>query len=295
MSVIAAAVVGSAVVGAAATSQASKSASKSQAASTKAVTQSADYAADLSYLLGQDQLAFGKEQFNYMKPLAERVTNAQLGMMNENQRQAQDYYNYQMATFRPLEQGLVSQAQNYNTEAMREQLASKAAADAGRAFNINRGAMERSMASMGVNPNSGKFAAMANQNALGLAAQRAGAMTGARQQAEQLGWAKQLDAAGLGRNLAGASNAAYGTAGTMGNSAVQNGLAPGNQMIGAMTNANGTMMQGALANTNAMLGLAQVPNQSASLWGAMGGTLMGAGIQGAANYYGLQALGGKVT
>lgn len=272
--------VAAATIGAVVTSSAASKAAKSQAASTARAADSADYAADLSYQLGQDELAFAKQQYTDMKPLAEQVYGAQLGMMNENQRQAKDYYDYQVSAYRPLEQGMVRQAQSFNTDAYREQLASQAAADAGRAFNVNQGAMERSMASMGVNPNSGRFASMANQNALAMAAQRAGAMNSTRQQAQQLGWARQLDAAGLGRNLAGASTAAYGTAGSMGNSAVTNAMAPGNQYLASMNNANGTIMRGALANSQTMLSLAQTPSQSASLGGAMGGTLMGVGAYG---------------
>ena len=65
---------------------------------------------------------------------------------------------------------------------------------------------------MGVNPNSGRFAGMQNATGLQQAAMRANAMTGTRQQAEQMGYARQLDAAGLGRGLAGASLGAYGGA-----------------------------------------------------------------------------------
>jgi hypothetical protein len=140
---------------------------------------------------------------------------------------------------------------------------------------------------MGVNPNSGRFASMQNQNNLGLAAMRASAMTGARQQADQLGWARRLDAAGLGRNLAGASNAAYGTAGSLGNNssgagsaALTSAMAPGVQYMQGLNQGSETMMQGALANSQALTSLASIPNQSASIWGAMGGTLMGAGIYG---------------
>jgi hypothetical protein len=70
---------------------------------------------------------------------------------------------------------------------------------------------------------------MANQSNLGLAANRANAMTGARNQAEQIGFARRLDVTGLGRNLAGASTAAYQGATGAGSAGVNTSMAPGSQ------------------------------------------------------------------
>jgi hypothetical protein len=54
-------------------------------------------------------------------------------------------------------------------------------------------------------------------------------MTGARNQAEQLGFARRLDVTGLGRNLAGASTAAYQGANTAGSAGINTSMAPGSQ------------------------------------------------------------------
>jgi hypothetical protein len=54
-------------------------------------------------------------------------------------------------------------------------------------------------------------------------------MTGARNQAEQIGFARRLDVTGLGRNLAGASTAAYQGANTAGSAGINTSMAPGNQ------------------------------------------------------------------
>lgn len=184
-------------------------------------------AAQIMAGLGREQLDFARQQYNDAKPLFQQIVGSQIAAQNETMRQARDYYDYQVNTYRPLEQGLVRDAQQFDTDAYREQLATKAAADAGRAFSGTQAATQRAMASMGVNPNSGRFASLQNQNALGLAAQQANAMTNTRQQAEQVGYARKLDAAGLGRNLAGASNAAYGMALNAGNAAGHNQMAPG--------------------------------------------------------------------
>ena len=180
--------------------------------------------------LGDKQLAFAERQYAEMKPLAERVANQQFASQDQQMKQAQDYYNYQQETFRPVEQGLVRQAQEYDTEANRERIAAQAAADTARAFGTVEGMTSRSLSRKGVGPGSGNAIAMQNQNALSLASARAGAMTGARNQAEQIGYARKLDAVGLGRNLAGASTAAYGAATGAGSAGLTSSMAPGTQL-----------------------------------------------------------------
>ena len=180
--------------------------------------------------LGDKQLAFAERQYADIKPLAERVAAQQMASQEQQMQQAQDYYNYQQETFRPVEQGLVRQAQEYDTEANRERIAAQAAADTARAFGTVEGMTSRSLSRKGVGPGSGNAMAMQNQNALNLASARAGAMTGARNQAEQIGYARKLDAVGLGRNLPGASTAAYNAATGAGSAGLTSSMAPGTQL-----------------------------------------------------------------
>jgi hypothetical protein len=83
--------------------------------------------------------------------------------------------------------------------------------------------------------------ALQAQGNLGLAAQRANAMTGARTQAEQLGFARRMDVTGLGRNLAGASTAAYQGATGAGTAGMNTAMAPGDQYSRGMAGAGQTM------------------------------------------------------
>lgn len=179
--------------------------------------------------LGREQLAFARQQYADLAPVIQGIARTQQQAQEEQMGQARDYYDYMRSTYRPVEQKLVAEAQNFDTEEYRNQLASKAAADVGRAFTATQGAQQRAMAGMGVNPNSGRFVSTQSQANLGLAAQRAAAMTGTRQQAQQMGYARKLDVAGLGRGLPGASTAAYGGATNAGNAAGQNYMAAGNQ------------------------------------------------------------------
>lgn len=231
--------------------------------------------------LGREQLAFAKDQYNRSAPVLEAIANQQMAAQNEQMGQARDYYNYMRDTYRPLERGLVADAQRFNTEAYREDMAAKAAADAGRAFGISQAQNQRAMASMGVNPASGKFANMNNATGLQQAAQRAAAMTGARTGAEQMGYARKLDAAGLGRGLSGASTAAYGGATNAGSQAGLNAQSAGQNYMGNMGTGANTMLGGYNAQIS---GLGTVLNNQTnayvntqdSFMGDLGGLMGGA-------------------
>lgn len=231
--------------------------------------------------LGRDQLAFAREQYERTAPVLESIANQQMQAQKEQMDQARDYYQYRKDVYRPLEKSIVQDAQDFNTEAYREQLASQAAADAGRAFGISQQQNQRAMASMGVNPNSGRFAGMQNASGLQQAAARAATMTGTRQQAEQMGYARQLDAAGLGRGLAGASLGAYGGATGAGSAAGQSAQSAGQNYMGNMAIGAGTIGSGQKMQLS---GLSNVLNNqtqtyintSGSLLGDIGGALGGA-------------------
>lgn len=228
--------------------------------------------------LGREQNAFARQQYEELSPILRGIANTQQQAQQQQMTQAQDYYDYMQSTYRPVERNLVAQAQNFNTDAYREQLAQKAAADAGRAFAQTQGASNRAMASMGVNPNSGRFAQMQTQNNLGLAAQKASAMTGTRQQAQQMGYARMLDAAGLGRGLSGASTAAYQGAMGAGNAAGNMYMAPGNQLMAGLSAGGQTMGQGYQLG---MGGLGNIlSNQTSNFQAGMNaqGEMLGTGI-----------------
>jgi len=229
------------------------------------------------------QLDFAERQYEEMKPTLTGLANTMRNAQQQQMEQAKDYYDYNVGTFRPLEQGLVADAQRFSTEGYREQQARAAAASAAQAFGQTQAMSQRAMASRGVNPNSGAGLAMATQGNLGLAAQRANAMTGARQQAEGMGWARRMDAAGLGRNLAGASTAAYQGATQAGTSAGNTYMAAGNQFQQGLSNAGTTF--GNMANTQA-----NVYNAAQNQQGEMWGSLLGAGATVGGAYLGNPAL-----
>tara|TARA_R100000278_G_scaffold3500_1_gene6258 strand:+ start:913 stop:1932 length:1020 start_codon:yes stop_codon:yes gene_type:complete len=238
-------------------------------------------AARIQSELGREQLAFARDQYERTAPMLESIANQQMQAQAEQMDQARDYYNYQRDVFRPLERSIVQDAQDFNTEAYREQLASQAAADAGRAFGISQQQNQRAMAAMGINPNSGRFAGMQQAAGLQQAATRAAAMTGTRRQAEQMGYARQLDAAGLGRGLAGASLGAYGGATGAGSAAGQSAQSAGQNFMGNMALGANTIATGQKMNLSGLSNILNNQtktyiNTSGSLLGDIGGALGGA-------------------
>ena len=231
--------------------------------------------------LGNRQMDFAQRQYDEMKPLAERVYNQQLAAQEQQMKQAQDYYQYQQDTFRPVEQGLVADAMKFNTASYQEQMAQKAAADVQQAFQGAQGVSMREATRRGINPNSGAFGAASNANAMRLASATAGAQTGARTQAEQMGYARRLDAAGLGRGLAGASAAAYGGANASGTSGINTAMAPGNQYSGAYGQGAGYAMGGAqmgiTGQGNILNAQTSAYNTGVNAQGEMFGSVLGAG------------------
>lgn len=246
------------------------------------LAQASKEAAEIQAGLGREQLAFAKEQYASTQPILQSIADQQMAAQSEQMDQARDYYNYRKEVYRPLEKGIVADAQNFNTEAYRNQVASQAAADSGRAFGISQQQNQRAMAAMGSNPNSGRFAGMQNASGLQQAAMRANAMTGARNQAQQMGYARKLDAAGLGRGLAGASTAAYGGASTAGSMAGGNAQSAGLNYMAGMGQGAGTIASGQNMQMQGLSSILNAQTQSYintqdSFMGDLGAVLGGAG------------------
>jgi hypothetical protein len=135
----------------------------------------------------------------------------------------------------PIREAIYNEAQNYNTEANKERLTSEAIGDTKTAFGVQAQDQERKMQSYGINPTSGQFTGMKNANSVLQAATEASAATRARNAAEQLGWAKKMDAIGVSQGQFGNQATSTGLALTAGNQALNSGqIAMGN--YGALGN-----------------------------------------------------------
>ena len=230
--------------------------------------------------IAKEALAWYKQQYAESAPqrelaakTANDVAQQQLASSRKNDAISGDYWNYQKNTFRPLEAGIVADAQNYDTTARSEQAASKAMADMESQFGNEQAQQQRAMTRMGVTPTSGRFALTGNQMAMAQAAAKAGAASKARDNVELQGYARKMDAANMGRNLASNQATSAGVALNAGNSAVNNAGTPltqANNAMATMGQGFGTAIQGNNSAGNLYGQAAQMQGKDNGLMGALG-------------------------
>ena len=179
--------------------------------------------------------------------MSQKLGEQQYALNEKNAGIADEYYDRMKEKFYPLQDDLVKQAKEFNTEGERERQAEMALGDVNDAFNNQRKQQEMQMASYGINPTSSRFQGSNAANGAMQAAAGAAAATKARTAAEQLGWAKNMDAIGLGMGLSSNQATSTGIALNAGNSAMANtgaGLNALSQASSANNAATGTAMQG---------------------------------------------------
>lgn len=192
-------------------------------------------AAEANAEIGREALQFSREQYSDAKarqakfdPIVEQVIQQQLRLGDKNEAAADDYLNYMKSTFRPIEEGLAKEANEFDTEAKRAELAGKAGADVEQAAAASDAAARRDAARYGINPSDGAFAENLAGSSLNKTIMKIGAMGKARTDARAEGRALKFDVAALGRNLPGAGATASTVAMNAGNTAVNNAAMPGN-------------------------------------------------------------------
>lgn len=203
--------------------------------------------------------------------MARRVSQAQLDSMGLQDSVTKSYIEDRENLFRPLEQSIVTEANEYDTPERREAKAGQAVADIGQQVSLAQAAQTRQQQRMGVNPNSGAAVALGNSMSLGEAAAKAGGANQARDAVELQGYARKMDAANLGRNIASSQATSAGVALNQGNSAVANASVPA-----STTNQGIGVMQGGANSAVANLGSA------AGVYGSSTNTKAQAGDNGAA-------------
>jgi hypothetical protein len=219
----------------------------------------------LDYYRGRDaQMAGLQAEAN---AIAGRVANSQVALMDQQREQSSEYFNRLKETFWPLEDGLVADAEAYDTPERREEAAGTAMADIDTQMGIATQDKYRTLTSMGVDPSSAKFARSANQDTISLAAAKASAGNSARSAIEDTGWARRYEAAALGKGLASNSTAASSASSQAGSAATSAAYAPVSAAA-AQTSAMGSAMAGyGSALTSSADRIANVYNNQASAWG----------------------------
>jgi hypothetical protein len=157
-----------------------------------------------------------------------------------------------MNSVMPVQQKFYQEALDYGGAADQERAAGMATSDVRQQYGIQKGINDRNLASMGVNPNSGRFASADRAAELSAMAAAAGGATKARTTARDTGIQLRKDATQIGQNLATGTqdfnkvSLAGGTlAGGLTNQAVNRGLAIGNYKVGGTANAMNAVNQAA--------------------------------------------------
>jgi hypothetical protein len=112
----------------------------------------------------------------------------------------------------PSREAIYKEAETYNTDQNKERIAAEAIGDIKTSFGVQAADLERRNQSYGINPTSGRSIATQNANSVMQAATEGAAATRARNAAEQLGWAKKMDAIGLSQGQYGNQATATGLA-----------------------------------------------------------------------------------
>lgn len=214
--------------------------------------------------LGKDWLGFAKDQFAAgnerqatTDDLNTKVINQQLATQDQANTWAQQDRARTVNTFQPVEDAFVKTANEFDTPEKQAAAAATAKADVMAGANTTQQANQRSMASMGISPTSGRFAGITRAQDTNTALAAAGAENTARNMIRDKGLALKADAVNMGKGLASSTAAAYGIGTNAGNSAVANN-ASANQSF----NQNGQVMaQGFSGNIGANSSAGSMLNQ----------------------------------
>lgn len=192
-----------------------KKGSSSAPAADPAIGQAALKEAQLGYdwlKFAQDQFAVSNERQKTTDALSNQVAQQQLASSQQASQWATEDRNRWTNTYKPVEDAYINEASNYGSQENQDKQASEAKATVLSNVSAQNQANNRAMASMGVNPNSGRFQATNNSSAINTALSAANAENTTRQNVRDKGLAMKADVANMGKGLASqaASNSALG-------------------------------------------------------------------------------------
>lgn len=205
---------------------------------------------------------------------------------------ADEEYARRRDVFRPIEDAQIAEAMKAGGAEDQEKYAALALGDTRLATDRQANMLEMQQRSFGIDPTSGRYQGMMRAGGVDNAAMEAAAATRARQAAEQLGWAKRMDAIGMGAGQFGNQATSTGLALNAGGAAMnagQTNIGNYGAMSGALNSSAGTAMSGwnsvgtlgvnkYNADVNAYKAQEAAAGQSAAGFGSMAGSLGAAAI-----------------
>lgn len=229
-----------------------------------------------------------QKQYAAQTESATKLGNQQYALNEKNAAISDDYYNRMKSQFYPMQDKVIQDANEYNTEGNMERQAALAMGDVNTQYDNQRQQNNMRLQSYGINPTSGAYVGQNNAMDVMQAATGAAAATKARTAAEQLGWAKRMDAIGLGSGLAGNQATSTGLALSAGNSSLAAGQVPMSNLtsmnsanMGATstaTNAWNQVGQLGIGSMNAQANMAQAQATQSAGWGSALGSIGAVGL-----------------
>lgn len=230
------------------------------------------------------QLALAEEQLGINRSIADRQLETaewQDGIARADRERYEEVY-------RPVEDQFIEEASTYGSQERQDEAAAGAMADVRTAAAASRAGAMREAASLGINPNSGRWAGIDRAGELGTSLATAGAANNARRGVRDKGLSLKADIANLGRGVSSqALQTAQAATGTQ-NSALNASNAGAQIGIAGNNTAIGNRGAAAAGESNALAtGLSGAFNANSQFLGSTG--IVGAGYSGAATGYGNQA------
>lgn len=207
--------------------------------------------------VAREQLSWEKDRAAKQDPLIDKVVNQQIASGEANAERAESQWQIYRDLFAPVEERMVKDANEFDSDERKDRMASEAGADVSRSYEGALDSNQRQMERMGVNPNSGRFAALTNETNLAKAKDTAGAMNQARRGTEMQGIALRTGAAQFGRNMP------------------NTGIAADSMALNAGTHGVNSMAAGSQIRSQNMAGAQNWFGGAGSLYGSSGNMMLG--------------------
>lgn len=199
--------------------------------------------AELSFQLGQEQLAWAREQYGKDSEIINRIVDDAMRRSETNDRDAaKDRERYERI-YQPLEDHLAQDALDHSSPDRIQRDMERAQSTVAQQFEAQRRSALQNLEGYGIDPSSTRYAALDHGSRVAQAAASAGAGNQAGQQTEAVGRALRSEAINVGRGYPGQIAGTYATALQSGNQAANSQL--GGTASGASTMGTGAQWTGA--------------------------------------------------
>ena len=208
----------------------------------------------------RDQILSGLQpSLNYANETDRKLIEQAMADAATSRERGNTLWDQYMSSVVPVQNKFFQEALDYGGAADQERAAGQAVSDVRQQYAIQKGMNDRALASMGVNPNSGRFASADRASELAAMAAAAGGATKARTLARDTGIQLRKDASTIGNATLGGSQdftrlglSGTQTAGALTGNEFARGLSAGQFKVGGTANALNAVSGAASNYANAL-------------------------------------------